>query len=87
VVRISARFDYAQELRVGIGVDVSVSFLVEELAEVFGVDEVTVDAHGDTERGVDVEGLSFRAAVAFLVSGVRDCVPSNTYAEAVPMVG
>jgi len=66
---------------------VSVSFLVEELAEVFGVDEVTVDAHGDTERGVDVEGLSFRAAVAFLVSGVRDCVPSNTYAEAVPMVG
>jgi len=52
--------DVEEELRVGIGVDVSVSFLVEELAEVFGVDEVTVDAHGDTERGVDVEGLSFR---------------------------
>lgn len=87
MVRISASFDYAQELRVGIGVDVSVGFLVEELAEVFGVDEVTVDAHGDTERSVDVERLSFGAVVAFLVSGVRDCVPSNTYAEAVPMVG
>jgi hypothetical protein len=87
VVRISASFDYAQELRVGIGVDVSVGFLVEELAEVFGVDEVTVDAHGDTEGGVDVEGLSFRAIIAFLVSGVRGYAPSNTYAEAVPIVG
>jgi hypothetical protein len=45
VVRISASCDYAQELRVGIGVDMSVGFFVEEFAEVFGVDEVTVDAH------------------------------------------
>lgn len=44
----------------------SVGFLIEELAEVFGVYEVTVDAHGDTERRVDVERLSL-GAVSLLV--------------------
>ena len=44
----------------------SVGLLVEELAKVFGVYEVTVDAHGDTERRVDVERLSL-GAVSLLV--------------------
>lgn len=44
----------------------SVSFLIEELAQVFGVDKVAVDAHGDTEWRVDVERLSL-GAVSLLV--------------------
>lgn len=63
---MSASCDYAQEFGVGVGVDVSVGFLVEELAKVFGIYEVTVDAHGDTERRVDVERLSL-GAVSLLV--------------------
>ena len=44
----------------------SVGFLIEELAEVFGVYKVAVDAHGDTERRVDVERLGL-GAVSLLV--------------------
>jgi hypothetical protein len=46
---------------------VSVSFLIEELAQVFGVDKVAVDAHGDTEWCVDVERLSLRAVSLLVV--------------------
>jgi len=45
---------------------VSVCFLIEELAQVFSVDEVAVDAHRDTEWCVDVERLSL-GAVSLLV--------------------
>lgn len=36
----------------------SVCFFVEEFAKVFGVDEVAVDAHGDSEWRIDVKRLS-----------------------------
>lgn len=65
----------------------SVGFFVEELAKVFGVDEVTVDAHRDTEWRINVEWLSFRAGIVTLVSGAQSYTSDNTYAEAVPMVG
>lgn len=71
MIRRSASCGYAQELRVGIGVDVSVGFFVEELAEVFGVDEVAVDTHRDSERRVNVEGLGLRSvSVVSVVHGM-----------------
>jgi hypothetical protein len=38
------------------------SFAIEEADKLVGVDEVSVDAHGQTERRVHVEGLSFQAS-------------------------
>ena len=40
---------YAQDLRVGIGVDMPVSFLVQKLAKVHRVHEVAIHTHGKAE--------------------------------------
>lgn len=41
----------------------STSFDIQELAKVVGVDEVSVDADGETKRRVYVEGLSLRSTI------------------------
>lgn len=53
-----------QELRIRLRVDVAAGLLVEEGAEVVGVDQVPVDADAEAEGGVDVEGLGLRAVEA-----------------------
>jgi hypothetical protein len=82
-----------QKLRVRVGVDVATGLVVEEGDEVGGVDEVAVDAHGQTVGRVDEERLSLSTVMHF----VSDANSKNerydygglvwTYAEEVPAVG
>lgn len=41
-----------QKLRVGIGVDVSASYYVEEFAQLIDIDEVAIDAHAEAKGRV-----------------------------------
>lgn len=54
-----ARCHYVQELRVGIRVDMPVSFLIEVLEEVLGINEVPIHTQRDSEWSIDVKWLGF----------------------------
>lgn len=46
----------------------SVSFLIQKLAQVLGVHEVTVNAHRNSEWRIDIEWLSFGPMVTMSVT-------------------
>lgn len=59
---------YVQELRVRVRVDVPPGLHVQEFAEVLGVHQVAVHAHGETKGRVDVKWLRLRSIIQTFVS-------------------
>lgn len=44
------------------------SLVIQKLDEVWGIDEVSVDAHGQTVRGIDEEWLSLGSAFGVMLA-------------------
>lgn len=91
-------FQDLQQFRIRVGVYVAASLAVQEADELRAVDKVSVDAHGETERGVHVERLGFGPVhsagcvrnVNILESWAFDGDNKGhgrTYADEVPAVG
>lgn len=58
------REDIQHQLAIALRVDVSMSLVVQALAQRRGIDEVAIVSHTDAVRAVYVEGLSLRVCAA-----------------------